>query len=447
MPATEAAAQQARRFLGGRPSIRGIGAIVGGAALIATAILLTVTIVGSQQRDHSIEVVKREETLTRYYEDARAASVTQGAAGLSYFTFGDERYLEDLDGVTETLGVAISGLVAEGERAGPEEAARIEVLNTMNEELSNGLNAFLARLDAGDREGALEIVASLDLENRFRDLNVVLNEGAAAARVRLDAAQAADAATQERWSNITIAVGAIWAITTLISMALLLLWIVRPVSRVARAAHALRSGDLSARVTADGLRETHELATAFNAMAAQIQESTEQLQIAATTDDLTAIPNHRFLMETLDREIERSLRYGHPLTLLMMDIDGFKQFNDAYGHQAGDAVLRQVASILRLNTRQVDVVGRYGGDEFMAILPETDRGLAIGAAKRLLEALADARIRVDDSHEVQVALSLGVAVCPDDSKDKRDLLAHADTALYEAKTEAGNSLRVARSAA
>jgi diguanylate cyclase (GGDEF)-like protein len=447
MPATEAAAQQARRFLGGRPSIRGIGAIVGGAALIATAILLTVTITGARQRDQSYEVVKSEGRIARHYEDARSAGVGQGAAGLSYFTFGDDRYLADLATSTEALGSAISGLDDEREHMGPEEAARFDTLSALNFELSTGLNEFLTLVEAGDRESAIALVAELDLETQFRELNVGLNEGANAARIRLDAAQRADAATQKRWSNISLAVGIIWAITTMISIGLLLLWIVRPVSRVAHAAHALKSGDLTARVTPDGLRETHELATAFNAMAAQIQESTEQLQIAATTDDLTAIPNHRFLMETLDREIERSIRYGHPLTLVMMDIDGFKQFNDAYGHQAGDAVLRQVANILRLNTRQVDVVGRYGGDEFMAILPETDRGLAIGAAKRLLEALADARIRVDDSHEVQVALSLGVAVCPDDSKDKRDLLAHADTALYEAKTEAGNSLRVARSAA
>jgi diguanylate cyclase (GGDEF)-like protein len=433
-----------RRVLQGRPSIRGIGAIAGGAALIATAVLISVTIVGSQERARSADVVEREQNVTRFYQDARAAALLQGAAGLSYFTFGETKYLDDLDTAREDLEAAVDGLVDTAPEVGPEAAQRADEIQLAYEQMAAGLQSFLDRLEQGDRDGALQIVADQDIEGQFRRFSDEIQLASAAARVRLDAAQQANSTTQARWSNIAIGVGAIWAITTLISTAVLLQWVARPLARVARAAHALEAGDLTVRVTADGLRETYELATAFNAMVMRVEEATEQLRIAATTDSLTGLPNYRSLMETLDREIERSIRYGHPLTVLMMDIDSFKHFNDAYGHLTGDDVLRQVAEILRANTRQVDVVGRYGGDEFMGILPETDRAVAIAAANRILQAFTDARFRIDDSNEVQVALSLGLAVCPDDSKDVRELLAHADIALYEAKTETGNSLRVAR---
>ncbi|MEX1253411.1 MAG: diguanylate cyclase [Dehalococcoidia bacterium] len=442
-----AAPDTGKRSLRGRPSIRAIGAIAGGLALIATAVLIAVTYVGWQERSHSFRVVEREQDMARFYADGRTAAIGQGAAGLSYFVFGEAKYLDDLDISKENLKIAVHGLVGTAPAVGPEEAQRADEIHVASDRLDAGLETFLDRLEQGDGEGALQLVAEQDIEGQFRRFNDQLELAADDAHVRLEAAQQANSATQARWSNITIAVSAIWALMTLISTAVLLQWVARPVARVARAAHALKAGDLSIRVTADGLRETHELATAFNAMAARVQESTEQLRVAATTDDLTGIPNHRSLMETLDREIERSIRYQHPLTVVMMDIDAFKHFNDAYGHQAGDDVLRQVADLLRSSTRNVDIMGRYGGDEFLGILPEANRTVAIAAANRILRAFTEARFRIDDSHEVQVAMSLGIAVCPDDSKDKRELLAHADIALYEAKTEAGNSLRVARRSA
>jgi diguanylate cyclase (GGDEF)-like protein/putative nucleotidyltransferase with HDIG domain len=237
--------------------------------------------------------------------------------------------------------------------------------------------------------------------------------------------------------------------------------IARPVRALAGGMARIAAGDLRHRVPPVALDEIDDLATSFNAMATGLEESTQQLKEAneelesryrelvdarhqAATDGLTGIYNHRTLQDALTREVERSVRYGHPLALLMMDVDGFKLFNDTYGHQAGDGVLRQVAGVLTKMMRTGDFIGRYGGDEFMAILPHTDRDGATSMAKRTLEAFSLEKLHTDTGDDLPLVVSIGVAVCPDDSQHKQELLACADASLYEAKQASGSSLRVAR---
>jgi diguanylate cyclase (GGDEF)-like protein len=204
----------------------------------------------------------------------------------------------------------------------------------------------------------------------------------------------------------------------------------------------MAAGDLHVRVPPVALRELDELATSFNTMAESLEESTDRLKQVARTDGLTGLYNHRSLLDVLAKEVERSVRHGHPLAVLMMDVDGFKLLNDTYGHQAGDDVLRQVADVLTKMVRTGDVIGRYGGDEFMAVLPDTDRDGATLLAKRMLEAVSLERVHTDGGDEVPFAMSIGLAVCPDDSRNGQELVAYADASLYEAKQVLGSSLRV-----
>jgi diguanylate cyclase (GGDEF)-like protein len=157
-----------------------------------------------------------------------------------------------------------------------------------------------------------------------------------------------------------------------------------------------------------------------------------EVQKQAITDTLTGLYNRRGFFELGRREVERALRFGRPLTAIMLDIDYFKNVNDLYGHLVGDRVLIGLAGRLMQELRQIDLVGRYGGDEFVALLPETDLANAVSVAERLRKVAAGVTI-ASASAPVKISLSAGVAALNPESKDLNSLLQRADQALYEAK--------------
>jgi diguanylate cyclase (GGDEF)-like protein len=159
----------------------------------------------------------------------------------------------------------------------------------------------------------------------------------------------------------------------------------------------------------------------------------EALRERADTDGLTSVLNHRAILETLDAEIARTRRGGPPLSVLMIDLDGFKQINDTYGHQTGDQMLRETAAFLRASIRDIDHAGRYGGDEFLLILPNTDTDGARQIASRLLDLAEDATVTID-GRPFPIQLSAGIATTPEDGLTRQELLAVADTRMYESKS-------------
>ncbi len=172
--------------------------------------------------------------------------------------------------------------------------------------------------------------------------------------------------------------------------------------------------------------------------------SLEQTRRLANTDGLTGLYNHRYLHQRLEQEIERVGRYQRNLSLVMADIDHFKAYNDAFGHPGGDAVLISVAECLRQVSRSCDVVGRYGGDEFVLILPETPAGEARVMAERASRHVEALHLPAgDDVTGSEVTLSLGVAALLTTGGDKEDLIEAADTALYEAKRTGRNRVCIA----
>ncbi len=162
---------------------------------------------------------------------------------------------------------------------------------------------------------------------------------------------------------------------------------------------------------------------------AQLHERTINLAIR---DGLTGLYNHRHFRDTLDREIKRSDRYHHPLSLTMMDIDNFKGYNDIHGHLEGDDLLRAVAGLLFKHARQIDMVARYGGDEFAIISPVTEKERVVEMIKRIDHEIVEGFFKASKSYE-QVSMSYGVASFPRDAKDADELIRKADLALYEAK--------------
>jgi diguanylate cyclase (GGDEF)-like protein len=147
----------------------------------------------------------------------------------------------------------------------------------------------------------------------------------------------------------------------------------------------------------------------------------------ATRDSLTGLANRRLFDESLQREVARAQRLSTPVSLLVLDVDHFKQVNDTYGHQTGDAVLCEVADALVSNTKNYDVAARYGGDEFVVLLPGCSRDDAMAVAERVRNGIARA------VGEAPVTISAGVASVPDNANDSERLMAAADAALYDAK--------------
>ena len=160
----------------------------------------------------------------------------------------------------------------------------------------------------------------------------------------------------------------------------------------------------------------------------------------ATIDGLTELYNHRYFQDTLKQQIEISRRYKQPVSLIICDIDFFKKFNDTYGHQAGDAVLRQVAQTLKKNSRTTDFVCRYGGEEMSIILPNTNTEDALLLANRICSAIAEKPFHLTPVDTAPVTISLGVATFPDNAQTPQDLIEWADKGLYYAKEHGRNQV-------
>ena len=156
-------------------------------------------------------------------------------------------------------------------------------------------------------------------------------------------------------------------------------------------------------------------------------------QEEALTDALTNLPNRRAFDKRLSEEIRRSARYKHAFSLVMMDVDGFKRVNDGYGHNVGDQVLRELSECLRYAVRDTDFLARFGGDEFVLILPETSLRDASLIAKKLVSAVDDCQHRWPDKQCLELNLSVGVAGYPHEAADAEALIELADKAMYGTK--------------
>ncbi len=165
----------------------------------------------------------------------------------------------------------------------------------------------------------------------------------------------------------------------------------------------------------------------------------EKVQSMTITDSLTGVYCRRYFLERFNEELRRSKKNKLHLTFLMIDIDNFKQFNDHYGHLVGDAILRQVSKIITEAVRQIDFIGRYGGEELSIVLAETDREQANFAAERIRQAIATATNRVYDE-ELKVTVSIGVSTFPDHALNMQNLIDLADQALYLAKETGKNKV-------
>lgn len=220
------------------------------------------------------------------------------------------------------------------------------------------------------------------------------------------------------------------------------LFIVRPLATLTGGARAVAAGDLSVDLPVTGRDEVGYLTEVFNGMVAQLRANRDQLDEAnsilreqnseleriSMTDALTSLFNRRYVMQEFDKEIHRASRHERKFAVLMMDVDRFKQYNDSFGHPAGDQVLMGMGRVVREATREPDIPARYGGEEFIVLLPDCDLQGAVDAAERIRTRLAK---EVFDGR--QVTVSIGAAEYPTHGDSAKELIGAADVALYEAK--------------
>ncbi len=223
------------------------------------------------------------------------------------------------------------------------------------------------------------------------------------------------------------------------------LLIVRPLDRLTKGAGEVAAGDLAVDLPeAPGGGEVGYLTDVFNHMVSRLREGrleldrihetlrkkNQELELLSTTDSLTGLSNHRSLMQRLNDEEARFAKDRRKFSVLVGDVDHFKQYNDAFGHPAGDEVLKSIAEVMRSSTRKVDCCARYGGEEFVIVLPDTVITEALEVAEHIR-----ARVAAKKFNGRKITLSIGVATFPEDANDAEAIIAVADEALYQAKRE------------
>jgi len=234
--------------------------------------------------------------------------------------------------------------------------------------------------------------------------------------------------------------------------------IVGPVGRLATAAAGVARGKFDVTIQEGGHGELGYLTDVFNRMLERLRQAQDSLrstnrtlsrqnqalESVAITDTLTGLFNRRYMMEKLADEMTRSLRLDHVFSILMLDLDNFKKYNDTYGHLAGDQVLRKVAHIFKESIRRIDVAARYGGEEFLVILPELSTADAMTAAERIRKRVA-AGLYGMAGVDTAITISIGAAGYPEHGETAEALIGSADGALYEAKRSGRNCVVLAGS--
>ena len=247
-------------------------------------------------------------------------------------------------------------------------------------------------------------------------------------------------ATQLRTLALAV-IGALLLVITSVAYWLATL-IAGPLGRLTGAAAKVSAGDLSVALPAAGGGEVGYLTQVFNTMVESLRKHRTELERLSTTDALTGLGNRRHLMNLLPQEVERARRAARPFSILLLDVDHFKKYNDTHGHQAGDEVLARVGVVLRDSIRPYDCAARYGGEEFMVVLSGASLEHARECAERMRK-----QVQAEEIEGGPISLSIGVAEFPTHGATVGTIIAQADTALYEAKGAGRNRVVCAGAAA
>jgi diguanylate cyclase (GGDEF)-like protein len=211
--------------------------------------------------------------------------------------------------------------------------------------------------------------------------------------------------------------------------------LLRPILRLSEGARRLSRGETDVSLPVKGNDELADLTRTFNEMSARVREARQRLESLAITDELTQLYNRRHFQDMLEKELRRGARDDRPLSLLLLDLDHFKEFNDRWGHTEGDAELARVAAIVMKNIRATDSAFRYGGEELAVLLPSCPKAQALPVAEKIRAAVSLRPPRTAAMEARLTTVSIGIATFPEDGQAVRALVDAADAALYAAKAQ------------
>lgn len=211
-----------------------------------------------------------------------------------------------------------------------------------------------------------------------------------------------------------------------------------PLEEVTTVMDRFSKGELDHRIDREMVAEVKHLADGFNSMADNIRQMKDELERLGIEDPLTGCFNRRKFHDDIEIELSRAKRLEEHISILMIDLDHFKSVNDNHGHMAGDVVLKTIVTEINHQLRDYDTLYRYGGEEFIVILPESNEEHARIVAERVRSAVSNTQIRIDGELFVSVSTSIGISTFPEDASEEDGLLHSADQAVYEAKERGRN---------
>jgi diguanylate cyclase (GGDEF)-like protein len=411
-------------------------AIIAVGAVVVTGVLGVFLQSASEQRsDHSRAVVQ-DTTEIALMQDARTAALSESTNFIRFSVLRRDQSLAIIEGSRQELDQALNAARAQALRVEPDGVAVIDALTRAHEQLTAGYDQVIDLIQQGRTQEASALSVALSLDSRSVAFLDDLESAVEGQRADLEAAQAAYQAA-ENGSDVTVfAIVAIWTGLIVTCLILTFRWIVRPLERLGDVARRVAGGDRTKRAFQDGPAEITALGASINRMADALVDHSAQLERAlaaakerARRDPVTGALNHGAIVEEVK---ERLARGASPFAVIMADVDGLKETNDLYGHPMGDRVLVAVAAAL---SQERAVVGRYGGDEFVGLLPHANRRDATTYIETVQTSLNRATLSAESGAQLPVVASLGVAMYPQDAKSVEDLIRISDSAMYRMKRQ------------
>lgn len=316
------------------------------------------------------------------------------------------------------------------------ERHKLEILGTRILALSNISDRILTLRLPYEHDKGMQLIHELSI-NHIKPINQHLYEWYLKDLDQVDILEKQG----KKESQIYFLVSIVLAILTLLALAMAV-WIntkniLAPILKIKTLTAKLSKGDLSQRIEVSNNDEIGELAKDISEMARALETINQQLNEAARTDGLTNILNRRSCEEVLNQHFSSSIRYDMIFSIIMLDIDHFKQINDEHGHEAGDKALQIVAKICTDQIRDCDFAFRYGGEELLLLLPNTDKNDSVVVAERIRKTLRNTTIEFENTR-IKLTASLGISSFPEDGLEQQELVRNADNALYRAKDRGRN---------